>query len=61
MRALAALWFDESGAALVEYAIITASLSVACILGFYALVTAVNNEFGTIASGFQSFETGTPP
>jgi len=61
MWALRDVFFDESGGALVEYGIVTATLALTCIGAFFVLVNVVNAEFQAISNGLLSFETGTPP
>ena len=41
---------DESGATMVEYALILALIAVACITAVTALGTALTTKFGTITS-----------
>jgi len=61
MSALQELFFDESGSALVEYGIVTATLAVTCIGAFFVLVNVINAEFQTTSNALLTFETGTPP
>jgi pilus assembly protein Flp/PilA len=41
---------DDSGATMVEYALILALIAVACITAVTALGTALTTKFGTITS-----------
>jgi pilus assembly protein Flp/PilA len=41
---------DESGATMVEYALILALIAVACITAVTALGTGVSTQFGTVTS-----------
>jgi pilus assembly protein Flp/PilA len=41
---------DESGATMVEYALILALIAVACITAVTALGTGLTTQFGTITS-----------
>lgn len=50
---LNALWRDESGQGLVEYALIIALVAIAVIVALTALGGRINNVFKTIGNEFD--------
>ena len=50
---LNALWRDESGQGLVEYALIIALVAIAVIVALTALGGRINNVFNTIGNEFD--------
>ncbi len=50
---LNALWRDESGQGLVEYALIIALVAIAVIVALTALGGRINNVFRTIGNEFD--------
>jgi pilus assembly protein Flp/PilA len=50
MKALAALYSDESGATLVEYSLIVAFIAVVCIAVVLVFGQEVNSKYNTIAT-----------
>jgi Flp pilus assembly pilin Flp len=58
--ALLALWHDERGATLVEYAVIAASLSVVMITALLGIQNRTGALFSGTATGLTAFAI-TPP
>jgi pilus assembly protein Flp/PilA len=54
MRAARALQRDEDGAAMVEYAIVTAVIAVAALTAAQAVGTSVVGVFGNIVTALTS-------
>jgi pilus assembly protein Flp/PilA len=48
MRLISSFFKDESGATMVEYAILVALISIAAILIIYTLGQQINNTFNTV-------------
>lgn len=55
---LAAFWHDQGGGTMVEYALISALIAVAGVVGMVALTDGIKTLFGAVAS---NFETANPP
>jgi pilus assembly protein Flp/PilA len=49
IRLLIALWYDEDGATAIEYGLIAALISIACIMAFLSLGLNLTNIFTTIS------------
>jgi len=60
LRAFTAMMIDETGAALVEYALVTAAIAVPIIAVTAAIATGAGNALTTTSNGIQSFNQ-TPP
>lgn len=54
MAGLRALHADEEGAAMVEYAIVTAGIAVVAIVAVQALGTAIVSVFGRIVTSLAA-------
>jgi len=50
VKLLIALFVDEDGQDLVEYAMLMAFIALVCILGLKNLGTAVNNTYNTVST-----------
>ncbi len=61
MRALAALWLDESASTLVEYGIVLAAFSAVATAVLVAISTSANTAYSQVSNAMQSFQTATPP
>ena len=51
----------EDGVSVVEYGIITALISIGCIVALAAIGTNVNTYFTNVVNALMTFETGAPP
>lgn len=60
-RALRALFADECGVALPEYALALALLGIAALAGLAGVALASSAAFGTSSTAMQTYTTGTPP
>ncbi|MBV9440522.1 MAG: hypothetical protein JOZ24_11065 [Candidatus Eremiobacteraeota bacterium] len=57
MSLVAALWHDERGAVLVEYALILSLLSLAAMAGFSAISAAVDASLANLAGSLSAWQT----
>lgn len=55
---LYAMLRDERGATMTEYAIILSLLSLAMTVLFVAIATSLNEQYGSMTSNMQTYQTG---
>ncbi|HVA27197.1 MAG TPA: hypothetical protein VNF68_03405 [Candidatus Baltobacteraceae bacterium] len=60
IAAIRAVWLDENAATLVEYAVITASLSAVVIVELLGIQNRTGTQFSATASGLTAFAISPP-
>lgn len=60
LRAFRAMMIDETGAAMVEYAVVAAAIAVPIIAVTVAIATGAGNALNTTSNGIQSFNQSPP-
>ncbi len=51
---LTAFWHDQDGGTMVEYALISALIAVAGVVGMVQLTDGIKTLFGAVATNFES-------
>ncbi len=60
IAAVRAVWLDEGGATLVEYAVITASLSAVIVAALLGIQNRTGAQFNGTAAGLTAFAISPP-
>ena len=60
LRHVVALYHDESGSEILEYALVTAVLSMAVAAAFTALTSTANNTIATDQTGVSNYGVNPP-
>ena len=60
IRAMQAVWSDETAATMAEYAIIAASFSILMITALVSIQNRTGTQFTSTASGMNTFEISPP-
>ena len=57
VKALTALWSDESGQDLIEYALILALIALAATVTMSGLANSIGNAFGSVGNKISTYSS----